>query len=410
MADRMPRVSVVVPVHNVEPYLDDCLRSITSQTARDLEVVMVDDGSTDDSVEIAERHAGRDRRLRLVRQANHGLGHARNTGVRAAEGEFLMFVDSDDRLPPDAVELLLRSLERTGSDFATGNVHRFDSRRTWPAAFLRRTFFRRRDRTHVARFRWLLSDRMAQNKLWRRSFWDEHSLRFPEGVLHEDIPVVLPAHFLARSVDVIARPVYLYREREAGAPSITQRRTELRTLHDRLWAIEHVRAFLVSQGPPGSRRWYDESVVEEDLRYHLDALPDGDDAYREAFLDAATAFLERAGAGVERHLPAIQRLKWHLVRRRLLPELLEVLRFEATALHTRPRTVIGGRLYGDYPFLRDAELGIPRTVYRLDTARRRARHMMTLLRPDRPQPRKPRPYSSLRSRPSNLVVPARYGK
>jgi CDP-glycerol glycerophosphotransferase len=406
----MPRVSFVVPVYNVEAYLDDCLRSIRSQTVGDFEVVMVDDGSTDGSVAIAERHVERDRRLRLVRQTNHGLGHARNTGVQAAEGEFLSFVDSDDCLPPDALELLLGALDRTGSDFATGNVHRFDSRGTWPAAFLKRTYFRRRYRTHVSAFRWLLSDRMAQNKLWRRSFWDEHDLRFPEGVLHEDIPVVLPAHFLAHSVDVVPRPVYLYREREAGAPSITQRRTEIRTLRDRLAAIEHVRAFLVSHGPPGSRRWYDESVVEEDLRYHLDALPDGDDAYRSAFLDAATAFLERAGTRVEQHLPAIQRLKWHLVRRRRLPELLEVLRFEATALHTRPRTVIGGRLYGDYPFLRDTELAIPRAVYRLDTARRRARHVITLLRPDRPQPREPRPYNSLTSRPSNLVVPARYGK
>ena len=411
MADRMPRVSVVVPVHNVEEYLDVCLRSITAQTVRDLEVVMVDDGSTDGSVAIAERHAAHDGRLRLVRQANHGLGHARNTGVRESEGEYLMFVDSDDQLPRDAIEQLLRPLERTGSDFATGNVHRFDSRRTWPAAFLKRTFLRRRHRTHIAQFRWLLSDRMAQNKLWRRSFWEGHNLRFPEGVLHEDIPVVLPAHFLARSVDVVPRPVYLYREREAGAPSITQLRTELRTLHDRVRAIEHVRAFLVSHGPPGSRRWYDESVVEEDLRYHLDALPEGDERYREAFLDTATAFLERAGSGIECHLPAIQRLKWHLVRRRLLPELLEVLRFESTALHRRPRTLIRGRLYGDYPFLRDDELEIPRTVYRLDTTRRRARHVMTLLRPDRAQPLDdPRPYNSLTSRPSSLVVPARYGK
>ena len=137
---------------------------------------------------------------------------------------------------------------------------------------------------------------------------------------------------------------------------------------------------------------------------------EGDETYRKGFLDAANAFLERAGADVERNLPAIQRLKWHLVRRRLVPELLEVLRFEATALHRRPRTVIGGRLYGDYPFLRDRGLGIPRSVYRLDTARRRARHVMTLLRRDRSQPRGPRPYTSLKSRPSNLVVPARYGK
>src|SRR5262245_34222035 len=225
----MPRISIVVPIYNVERYLDDCLLSLSAQTYGDLEVVMVDDGSTDGSAAIAAHHAERDPRLRLVRQANHGLGHARNTGAAAASGEFLAFADSDDRLPADALELLLASLERTGSDFATGNIHRFTSTRTWPAPFLRKTFLRRRARTHVSRFRWLLSDRMAQNKLWRRSFWDEHGLRFPEGVLHEDIPVVVPAHFQARSVDVVSRPVYLYRMREDGELSITQRRAELRT-------------------------------------------------------------------------------------------------------------------------------------------------------------------------------------
>ena len=188
----VPRISVVVPIYNVERYLDECLLSLSAQTAGDLEVVMVDDGATDGSAAIAEHHAERDPRLRLVRQSNHGLGHARNTGVQAATGDFLTFVDSDDRLPADALELLLGSLDRTGSDFATGNIHRFTEARTWPAPFLRKTFLRRRPRTHVSRFHWLLSDRMAQNKLWRRSFWDEHGLRFPEGVLHEDIPVVVP--------------------------------------------------------------------------------------------------------------------------------------------------------------------------------------------------------------------------
>jgi len=355
--------------------------------------VMVDDGSTDSSAEIAQRWAERDRRLRLVRQSKGGLGHARNTGVAEATGEFLAFADSDDVLPANALELLLSALDRTGSDFATGNIHRFTSARTWPAPFLRKTFLRRRARTHVTRFRWLLSDRMAQNKLWRRSFWDAHDLRFPVGVLHEDIPVVIPAHFLARSVDVIARPVYLYRVREDGSPSITQRRTELRTLQDRLAAVEQARDFIVRHGPGEAAGWYDESVVAEDLRYHLDVLDQADDAYRTVFLERANAFLDRAGPGVEDALPAIQRLKWHLVRRRLFPELLEVLAFERSELPARPRTVIRGRAYGDYPFLRDPELAIPRRVYRLDTTRRRAAHALTLLRParvPRAQSREPR--------------------
>ena len=169
----------------------------------------------------------------------------------------------------------------------------------------------------MTRFRWLLSDRMAQNKLWRRAFWDEHALAFPVGVVHEDIPVVIPAQFMARAVDVLPEPVYLYREREDGSRSITDRRAELPVLLDRLRAVETVSAWLGGHAPPGAARMYAESVVEEDLRYHVDVLDEADEEYRRVYLDRANAFLEAAGPGVEDGLPAIQRLKWHLVRRRL---------------------------------------------------------------------------------------------
>jgi CDP-glycerol glycerophosphotransferase len=375
----VPRLSVIVPVYNVEAYLDACLASLSRQGVEDFEAIVVDDGSPDASMAIAERYAERDRRFRLLRQDNGGLGRARNAGVAEARGEFLAFLDSDDMLPPGAYGRMLATLERTGSDFATGNIHRFDSRSTWPAAFLARVFLLPHRRTHVTRMRWLLSDRMAQNKLWRRSFWEAHGLRFPSGVYHEDIPVVIPAHALARSVDVITQPVYLYREREDGALSITQRRTELRVLRDRLAAVEQVSAYL-GERSARLKRWYDESVVEEDLRYHVDALEEADPEYRAVFLDRANAFLDRAAPGVEDRLPAIQRLKWWLVRERRMPELLEVVRFERDGGVGRS-VRIRGLAYGDYPFLGDRSIGIPRSVYRLDTAARRARHFGALARP-----------------------------
>jgi CDP-glycerol glycerophosphotransferase len=375
----MPRLSVVVPVYNVERYLDECLASLAAQDVGDFEAILIDDGSPDGSAAIAQRYADRDPRFRLVSQANAGLGAARNAGVALASGDFLAFLDSDDAVPRDGYARMLASLERTGSDFATGNVHRFDATGSWPAAFLARTFVAPQRRTHVSRARWLLSDRMAQNKLWRRSFWDAHGLRFPVGVVHEDIPVVVPAHVLARSVDVIRAPVYLYREREEDGGSITQGRRQLRVLRDRLDAVEQVVRFLARHGDRRLARWYDESVVEDDLRYHVDVLDEAGDDYRAYFLERATAFLDRAGPGIEDRLPAIQRLKWHLVRRRLMPELIEVVRFQKAGGAAR-KVRRGGRLYGDYPFLDDPRLGIPRSVYRLDTARRRARHAAALAR------------------------------
>ena len=109
-------------------YLDECLESLAAQTFGDLEIVMVDDGSTDRSAEIAEAFAARDPRFKLVSQSNGGLSKARNTGMDVATGEFLAFADSDDVLAPNAYELLVGALDETGSDFASGNVHRLTSR------------------------------------------------------------------------------------------------------------------------------------------------------------------------------------------------------------------------------------------------------------------------------------------
>jgi CDP-glycerol glycerophosphotransferase len=211
-----PRVSVVVPIYNVATYLETCLDSLAQQTMADLEIIMVDDGSTDESPVIAERFVARDERFRLVRQTNAGLGAARNRGIDQSTGEFLAFVDSDDVLPRRAYEALLGALDRTSSDFATGNIRRLTSLGTTRATFLANAFARERLETHITRLPSLTADRLACNKLFRRSFWDSHGFRFPEGVRNEDIPVIMPAHYLAGSVDVVAETVYLWRRREAG--------------------------------------------------------------------------------------------------------------------------------------------------------------------------------------------------
>ena len=358
----MPRISVVVPIYDVEAYLPDCLRSLAAQTFRDLEVVMVDDGSTDASAEIAHSFAEHDRRFRLLRQPNAGLGAARNAGVRAATGELLAFADSDDVVPAGAYELLAASLDSSGSDFAAGNVLRLTGERTSQSPFLAEAFARTRSRTHIRRFKPLLADRTAWNKLWRRDFWDRHALRFPEGVLHEDIPVTLPAHVLARSVDVLHEPVYHWRIRDDGA-SITQKRLEMRALVDRLAAVEHVRGFLREHGTRRLRRWYDERLVRDDLRLHLDLLADADLAYRDRFAEHVRERFGGARPSLFSALPAIDRLKWHLVLQGRTEELLEVLRFARDRQAATPPLRRRGRWYGDYPGAADGS--IPRSVFRL---------------------------------------------
>ncbi|MFD9605098.1 CDP-glycerol glycerophosphotransferase family protein [Streptomyces sp. NBC_01224] len=323
-----PRLSVVVPVHNVELYLTDCLKSLAEQTMADLEVVMVDDGSTDNSAVLAAEFAEKDGRFRLVSQENGGLGHARNTGVRNCDpgARHLAFVDSDDVLPPRAYELLVGALEETGSDIASGNVLRLRaSGKLQQSPNFRKPMATTRLRTHISRDWDLAADRIACNKVFRRSFWDEHAFAFPVGALYEDIPVVLPAHFLARSVDVLKDAVYHWRDR---AGSITTRRAVVRGIQDRASHVLGVSTFLDEHRGAADKRQYEAHVLANDLWYFMEALPDGDEEYRRAFLTYANEFTDQVDPAVLDALPLRLRLMWHLVRERRTDELLALLAFD----------------------------------------------------------------------------------
>ncbi|MBD0747680.1 glycosyltransferase [Streptomyces sp. CBMA152] len=320
-----PRLSVVVPVHNVAAYLEECLASLAAQTMGALDVVVVDDGSSDDSPRIAQEFTRRDARFRWLRQPHAGLSAARNTGVaHTAPGtEYLAFADSDDVLAPDAYARLTSSLDASGSDFASGNVWRLDAwgrRQAWQYRWLTAD----RPRTHITRDPRLLTDRVAWNKVFRRSFWDRHAFSFPVGRLYEDTPVVIPAHFLADAVDVVSEHVYYWRVREG---SITQRRTDPQGVRDRIAGCEDVSRFLAG-ALPEQRRRYDTSCLGDDFGYFLQGLPLGGPDYREAFMTGARAFLERAGTDATHCLSPDLRVKWQLVRENRLDELVEVLAFE----------------------------------------------------------------------------------
>ena len=105
----MPKVTVIVPVYNVEQYLRRCIDSILAQTFGDLELILVDDGSADSSGVICDAYAEKDSRVKVIHQKNSGVSAARNTGLDAAEGEYIAFVDSDDHVDPDYLAALLQT-------------------------------------------------------------------------------------------------------------------------------------------------------------------------------------------------------------------------------------------------------------------------------------------------------------
>ena len=104
-------ISVIIPVYNVEKYLNECLNSVCSQTFKNLEIILVDDGSTDDSSKICDKWSAKDSRVRVIHQLNAGLSEARNSGLKYCKGDYILYIDSDDSIEEDLVESLMNLIE-----------------------------------------------------------------------------------------------------------------------------------------------------------------------------------------------------------------------------------------------------------------------------------------------------------
>jgi CDP-glycerol glycerophosphotransferase len=319
-----PLLSVVVAVYNVERWVRECLESVARVVPADTEVIVIDDGSTDNSRAICDAIAAGRPHWRVVHQANAGLGAARNVGIDLATGEYVGFVDGDDVLLPPYAELARRAAA-DGVNVATGAVNRTDGERDWPSSLHSRALQDVGDQVVLVDDPSLIYDTTAWNKVYRRAFLAEHGLRFPEGVLYEDLPVTVRALHFAGPVAVVHEPVYRWRSRQ-GERSITQRRNELVNLTDRFAAVRDVDEFLETQQLLTLREHHDVKVLQLDLPLYTAALPESDGAYRAAYL----TFFRHVVSGLPQRLlddqPPTLRLYVALANAGRMDDLVKVVR------------------------------------------------------------------------------------
>ncbi|HEY7145501.1 MAG TPA: bifunctional glycosyltransferase family 2 protein/CDP-glycerol:glycerophosphate glycerophosphotransferase [Streptosporangiaceae bacterium] len=358
----MVKLSVVVPFYNVETYLREALESVSRQTLRDFEVIMVDDGSTDGSALIAESFAARDPRYRLLTQHNQGQGPARNLGVRHATGEYLAFFDADDVLPGHAYELLVGSLEETGSDIAAGNVLRFStgwvSRTVVHADVYRNSI----PHTTVSQHPALLRDCTIWNKVYRRSFWMSAQLEY-SARRYEDIPVAIRSYVLARSVDIRHETVYYWRARETGELSRNQRSRQLENVEGRMAAVLESGTFLAERAP-AIKPVFDRRVLDNDLAVLVRAVEFASETERVRMLELAADYLRSVDDAVFRDAPVMHRLRYYLIREGMHADFLDVLRYSRSGdSSSAPLVRLGRKWYIGYPYLDDVNRGIPREIY-----------------------------------------------
>ena len=362
-----PRLSVIVPFFQVEAYIGACLRSLARQTFPDIEVVLVDDGSTDGSEAIARDFVARDGRFTLVSQDNRGLGPARNAGVGYSTGEFITFVDSDDLVPRAAFEIMLRTLDQTGSSFAAGDVRRFDSSGVRESLLHRGPFARRRRATHVLEFPDLAVDRIMCNKVYRRSFWDEFGYEFP-AIRYEDYPIALRSHLDAVTVDCIAAPIYWWRFREAGG-SITDQSHDYANLADRAASAEMV-LDLVEQRAPELVSRVHPHLIRVDLVSVLQAFRTAPAPDEKRFVALGQRFLARLDPGALESARRFDRLQIHALRCGDVALLRELATFRVESgrggsVRARRRALVPWRFEGEYPGLHARPRRAPKALYRL---------------------------------------------
>ena len=238
MSSDLGKVSVIVPVYNVEKYFDECINSILHQTYQNLEIIIVDDGTKDNCGKKADEFAKQDERITVIHKENGGLARARNTGMKHATGEYYCFIDSDDYIEPEYVEKLLNALIKHDAGMVFCNYYSCypnknipshslsgieDGKQYSPEDFLRKIYT-----TYSGSFSF------AWNKMYKKEIFQD--LEF-KPILCEDVQIMLPVADRAGKIVFVSDALYYYRRRKS---SLANNNREALLFGDISWINDHL--------------------------------------------------------------------------------------------------------------------------------------------------------------------------
>lgn len=217
MTDKKVKVTVIIPVYNAEDFLTDTLQDAIGQTLPEIEILCVDDGSTDHSAQIIQQFAQKDARVKLLQQKNQHAGAARNNGIEHASGEYLAFWDADDRFSSDMLEKLYNKITALDADVCVCKANRFDvptgdlirSEMYLLEKYLQGAEYYSKETCPEYLFN--VATNVPWNKLFRRTFVQEHGLRFENRARANDVYFVMMAFYHAAKIAVVRERLVTYR-------------------------------------------------------------------------------------------------------------------------------------------------------------------------------------------------------
>lgn len=242
----LPILSIIVPVYNTEKYLTKCLDSIINQTIKKIEIICVNDGSTDGSLDILEKYQKIDKRIRIINKINGGLSSARNMGIEYATGEYIAFVDSDDSIELNTYETSLLHFNSPEVDlvyFSTRLVIEGNVNRVQDEQYFEHKYSGLVNLSHDVMTK---MDVCAWNKIYKLSIIKKYKIRFPDGLWYEDNPFFWSYTLVCNYAFFINDKFYYYLIRSGSIMSKEKNKSNRKTLHglDPLLCFEHLLGFV----------------------------------------------------------------------------------------------------------------------------------------------------------------------
>lgn len=210
------KVSIIIPIYNVEDYIEQCIKSVLKQTLKEIEIILIDDGSKDNSINIVKTF--QDRRLRIITQENRGLSAARNAGIKASHGEYIIFLDSDDFWNSDTcIEEMYNLAIVNKSDIVVGNgVEYYSDKKQLEFYRDRDEFYDRNMNSKNFLIKFIKNYSMRPEvwlNLYKREIITKNNLLFKEGIIHEDELFTPQVFLLAKNIHIYNKNFYVYRQR-----------------------------------------------------------------------------------------------------------------------------------------------------------------------------------------------------
>ncbi|WP_305553866.1 glycosyltransferase [Methanobrevibacter sp. V74] len=360
------KLSVVVLVYNTEYYLDDCLDSLINQTLDDIEIICVNDESTDNSLNILKQYARKYDNIKIIDQKNQGGAIAGNNGLKIAKGEYIAIIDSDDIVVEDAYEKLYKKAKKTDSDIVAGKPVKYVNQYQRQIAFKNNIWDEERTFT-VDEFKEIYYDVFYWNKIYRRKLVEEHDIYMIPGKIYADVPLVYRAYSFADKMSIIPDVVYYWRRRAQediikgnSDTSVSKSLLDIPNMKDRLSTYYYVKDYFIEAGLEKYFNYVIKTYVER-FFYPIKGILK-DDNFKEVYLKEIKCILSEIDELYDNNLDKRYNLFFYFILNDMDDELEDFLNFDLDEKSTVTRD---GKVYWNVKFFDNPEYNIPDEIFEI---------------------------------------------